>query len=116
MKFCREQPFALGHTYSVTVVCLMEVILEHDTFACSPCQKLALIILLHVYGEKTVVSSVHWHINLIHLKRSLHATSCAQRKKANIAYGWLFGLIVKEKMFIGTLLQMLLICVCHFSC
>ena len=32
-----------------------------------------------------------------------------------LPYGQLFGSILKEKMFLETVLQMLLICVCHFT-
>ena len=82
VELYREQPFALEYTYSITAACLTEVIWEHDTFVSSPSQVFALINWLHVCGESTVASSVHWQIHPIHSKRDLRATLCVQRKKS----------------------------------
>ena len=72
-----------------------------------------MIILLHVGGENTAVSSVHWYIHPIHLKRSFQHNACKEKDQIILLYGWLN--FERRKMFLETVLQMLLICVCHFT-
>ena len=39
-----------------------------------------------------------------------------KRRRLILIFGWQFGCFERRKIFIETILQMLLICVCHFSC
>ena len=69
---------------------------------------------MHVCGENTAASSVHWHINPIHLKRSFQHNACKEKDQIILLYGWLN--FERRKMFLETVLQTLLICVYLFSC
>ena len=108
---CRERPFALEHICWAIVVCLKGVVWEHSTFLCSLNKELVSRILRHVCGENTAASCAHQHIHPMHLKHS----SYVQRRRLIWIFGWQFGCFERRKIFLETVLQML-ICVCHFSC
>ena len=73
-------------------------------------------ILRHVCGENTAASCAHRHIHPMHLKQFICDIVCA-KKKANLDFWLTIWLsFERRKIFLEMVLQMLLICVCYFSC
>ena len=76
---------------------------------------MASILLRYVCGENTAASCAHRHIHPMHFKQFICDIMCAE-KKANFEF--LADNLTQfriRKIFLEAVLQMLLICVCHFS-